>query len=357
MHDLEKKWLSEARQITSEIQGSLSWQSPSNIALVKYWGKHGNQLPNNPSISFTLSESRTETTIHYSPRETKESISFFFEGKENSAFGQKFESFLSSIKPFFPFLDQLHLKIESSNTFPHSSGIASSASAMSALVMGILDLEKTISGQAVDLIKASWFSRLASGSASRSVYPYAALWGKTSALPESSDHYAIPLQSYLHPVFLNFRDSILITDSEKKAVSSRAGHSLMDGNPYAPARYQTANQNTVELLKALQNGDLEHFIQITESEALQLHALMMSSNPSFILMKPNSLSIISAIQHFRKNTRIPICFTLDAGPNIHLLYPENYKEKVLDFIQNELIKWCQNEYWIDDKTGHGPSPY
>jgi diphosphomevalonate decarboxylase len=74
-------------------------------------------------------------------------------------------------------------------------------------------------------------------------------------------------------------------------------------------------------------------------------------------MKPNSLSIISAIQHFRKNTRIPICFTLDAGPNIHLLYPENYKEKVLDFIQNELIKWCQNEYWIDDKTGHGPSPY
>jgi diphosphomevalonate decarboxylase len=131
----------------------------------------------------------------------------------------------------------------------------------------------------------------------------------------------------------------------------------MDGNPYAPARYQTANQNTVELLKALQNGDLEHFIQITESEALQLHALMMSSNPSFILMKPNSLSIISAIQHFRKNTRIPICFTLDAGPNIHLLYPENYKEKVLDFIQNELIKWCQNEYWIDDKTGHGPSPY
>ena len=357
MHDLENKWLLEATQANSEINGSLSWQSPSNIALVKYWGKHGTQLPNNPSISFTLSESRTETTIHYLSRINNKAISFYFDGNENLAFGQKIEKFLATIKPFFPFLEQLHLKIESRNTFPHSSGIASSASAMSALVMGRLELETKISNRPFDFIKASWFSRLASGSASRSVYPHAALWGKTSALSESSDHYAIPLQKYLHPVFLNFRDSILIADAEKKAVSSRTGHALMDGNPYAQARYQTANQNTIELLNALQKGDLEHFIQITESEALQLHALMMSSKPSFILMKPNSLSIISAIQQFRKSTQIPVCFTLDAGPNVHLLYPENYREKVSDFIQNELVKWCQNEYWIDDKTGLGPSPY
>ena len=158
MHDLENKWLLEATQANSEINGSLSWQSPSNIALVKYWGKHGTQLPNNPSISFTLSESRTETTIHYSSRINNKAISFYFDGNENLAFGQKIEKFLATIKPFFPFLEQLHLKIESRNTFPHSSGIASSASAMSALVMGMLELETKISNRPFDFIKASWFS-------------------------------------------------------------------------------------------------------------------------------------------------------------------------------------------------------
>ncbi len=357
MHELEKKWLKEAVQATTKINGSLSWQSPSNIALVKYWGKHGNQLPNNPSVSFTLNESRTETCLHYSMPESRGRLfSFFFEGKANEAFGSKIEKFLFGIKSFFPFLDQIQLKIDSRNTFPHSSGIASSASAMSALIMGILELEQKFSHQPIDLKKASWFSRLASGSAARSVFPQAALWGKTAALKESSDHFAIPLQSHLHPVFTNYYDSILITDAAEKTVSSRAGHALMEKNPYANARYQTANNNTIALLNALQKGDLEHFIQITESEALQLHALMMSSHPPYLLMKPNSLKLINGIWNFRQDTKIPICFTLDAGPNIHLLYPENDRENVLDFIQNELINWCQDGKWIDDKVGFGPSP-
>ncbi|HOI32912.1 MAG: hypothetical protein PHG67_00175 [Bacteroidales bacterium] len=357
MQESEIKWLKEAVHATTIIDGSISWQSPSNIALVKYWGKHGNQLPNNPSISFTLSESRTETSIHYSMRKKGEGLlSFKFDSRPNETFGRKIEQFLLKIKSFFPFLDQLHLKIESRNTFPHSSGIASSASAMSALVMGILDLEQKFSHQPIDLMKASWFSRLASGSASRSVFPYAALWGKTAVVKESNDHFAIPLQSHVHPVFAYYYDSILITDAAEKTVSSRAGHALMDQNPYARARYQTANNNTVELLTALQKGDLEQFIQITESEALQLHALMMSSKPAYLLMKPNSLNLINAIRNFRQITKIPICFTLDAGPNIHLLYPENEREKVLDYIQNELIHWCQNGKWIDDKVGEGPSP-
>ena len=72
--------------------------------------------------------------------------------------------------------------------------------------------------------------------------------------------------------------------------------------------------------------------KITESEALTLHAMMMTSMPYFILMKPNTLEIINRIWKFRKETKIPVCFTLDAGANVHLLYPENTTQKVLDFI-------------------------
>jgi diphosphomevalonate decarboxylase len=202
--------------------------------------------------------------------------------------------------------------------------------------------------------KASFFSRLASGSAARSVFPAMALWGKTETYEGSSDEYAVSLSEYIHPVFKTFHDSILIVSGETKSVSSRAGHALMEGNPYAPARYAQANENTKNLLSALKSDDLDTFINITESEALQLHALMMCSNPSFILMKPNTLSIINEIRAFRNETRIPLCFTLDAGPNVHLLYPESEAEKVEQFINDNLAAYCVDNKWIADHVGDGP---
>jgi diphosphomevalonate decarboxylase len=344
-----------------DVFGKVVWQSPSNIAIVKYWGKHGNQLPNNPSVSFTLASARSETSVSYQTKH-KEGISleFFFEGKPQLAFGEKIITFLQSILPVFPFLNHLHLKIESKNTFPHSSGIASSASSMSALVMCLMEIEKKISNAPIDnallLRKASYFSRLASGSAARSVFPYASLWGRSAYFHESHDEFASPLEHILHPVFKTFRDSILIISSGTKPVSSRAGHALMDGNPFAAARYELANKNTGDLLNALKTGDLEAFIEIAEAEALQLHALMMTSKPSFVLMQPESLAAISALRAFRNETGIPVSFTLDAGPNLHLLYPETHSGQVKEFIKNELLQYCQNQSWIDDYVGNGPSP-
>ncbi len=353
-------WISEAFKgvVPNDFQGRVRWRSPSNIALVKYWGKRGKQLPQNPSISFTLSECRTETFIEYEKAD-RFGFSFFFEGKENPAFGVKIEKFLMDNQAFFPFINQLNLKVESRNSFPHSSGIASSASSMSAFVMCLLELERSLSlskGRPIDidLQKASYFSRLASGSAARSVFPAMALWGKTEAYEGSSDEYAVSLADDIHPVFKTYHDSILIVSGETKAVSSRAGHGLMEENPYATARYAQANENIKNLLSALKSGDLDTFINIAESEALQLHALMMCSNPSFILMKPNTLSIINEIRAFRNETKIPLCFTLDAGPNVHLLYPESEAEKVEHFIKDNLAAYCVDNKWIADHVGDGP---
>ena len=357
---MEKKWLNEAfkGEVPNDFQGRVGWRSPSNIALVKYWGKKGKQLPQNPSISFTLSECCTETYVQYEKAEHF-GFKFFFDGQESPAFGAKIEKFLLDNQAFFPFINQLHLTVESRNTFPHSSGIASSASSMSAFVMCLMEIERSLSlskGRPIDLDlqKASYFSRLASGSASRSVYPKMALWGATEAYEGSSDEYAVSLENDIHPIFKTYRDSILIVSGETKSVSSRAGHGLMECNPYAPARYAQANENIKNLLAALKSGDLETFINITESEALQLHALMMCSNPSFILMKPNTLNLINEIREFRAETKIPICFTLDAGPNVHLLYPNSEAEKVEYYIKNVLADYCDHERWMGDHVGDGP---
>lgn len=356
LREMENIWLNEAfRGEVPDFHGRVGWACPSNIALVKYWGKKGKQLPQNPSISFTLSNCRTETSVVFQ-KAKQFHLKFIFEGRENLAFAAKIEKFLLENQRFFPFLCQLDLHIESRNTFPHSSGIASSASSMSALVMCLLDMERLAKGETeIDLQKASYFSRLASGSAARSVLPKIALWGATDAFLGSSDEYAVSLENEIHPVFKSYHDSILIVSDAQKSVSSRAGHALMEGNPYAEPRYHQANENIVNLLKALKSGDLETFIAITESEALQLHALMMCSNPSYILMKPNTLNLIQAIRQFRVETNIPVCFTLDAGPNVHLLYPDSESERIEQFIKDKLEMYCVNSQWIKDKVGEGSS--
>lgn len=330
---------------------SVSAVSPSNIAIVKYWGKHGNQLPNNPSISFTLSRCHTETHVFVKENgRTDYTMQFLFEGKESPKFQEKIEKYLIDNQQYFGFLRGLDLEIESSNSFPHSSGIASSAASMSALVLCLLKIEKIVNQDVtpIDLQKASLLSRLASGSASRSVFPIMALWGATPSVPGSSDDYAVPLTDMVHPVFKSYHDSIMIVSNKEKSVSSRVGHSLMNGHPLAEQRYKTARENTERLLKVLKTGDIDEFMAIAEAEALQLHEMMATSTPPYRLMEPNTLKIIELVRDFRLETHIPACFTLDAGPNVHLLYPDASDKQVKQFIKENLSQYCHDNQCIDD---------
>jgi len=201
--------------------------------------------------------------------------------------------------------------------------------------------------------KASFLARLGSGSACRSVKGNVVVWGKHAEIKGSSDLFGVAFPDKIHDNFKNYQDTILLVDKGEKQVSSTVGHDLMHGHPYAGQRFAQAHDNLSQLKAVLQNGNLPDFVSIVESEALTLHAMMLTSMPYFILMKPNTLEIINKIWKFRTETNIPVCFTLDAGANVHVLYSENDRVRVLEFIQDELLGYCQNNQYICDTIGFG----
>lgn len=335
------------------------WQSPSNIALVKYWGKKVLQIPCNPSISITLDKAISDTSVQaiFDENQSELSFEFYFEDAKNPGFEEKLKPFLIHAQSYFKWLQHYHLIIHSSNTFPHSSGIASSASAYSALALNLASLHQEITGETLnDFFQiASYWARIGSGSACRSVYGGYNAWGQSNSIAGSHDEYAVNIDSIVHPHFKNMMDSILIVEKGKKAVSSTMGHALLKQHPFADNRYETAYKNTDLLVGILKEGNFDEYIHLVESEALMLHALMMSSPTPFILMKPNTLSIIEKIIDYRNQTNVNVMFTLDAGANVHVLYPEMEKTNVQNFIDNELLQHCQNGLLFHNQIGAGPS--
>jgi len=361
--------------------GSFTWKAPSNIALVKYWGKHDVQIPENPSISFTLSNCFTETTLEFKKRKKKESeiphsnndpdfnqtlsqgefkFDIFLDGVRKPEFSKKILEFTLRIARLVPFISDYDFVIKTHNSFPHSSGIASSASGMAALALCIMSMEKALNPSISNELfynKASLLARLGSGSAARSIKGELVVWGEHDEIEGSSNLFGVEFPFEAHENFKNYHDTILLVDKGEKQVSSTIGHNLMHNHPFAENRFKQAHENISKLSSVLQNGELKTFINIVESEALTLHAMMLTSNPYFILMKPNTLQIINKIWGYRANTNSDVCFTLDAGANVHLLFPEEEKESINNFVKNELIQFCQNNHYICDRVGSGAKQF
>ena len=343
------------REVENLPEGKASWESPSNIALVKYWGKKKEQLPANPSISFTLNNCKTTTTLSYSNSD-KLSFEVYVDGRRAEDFEPKIETFFERISEYSSFINKYKFRIDTSNSFPHSSGIASSASGLSALALCICSIEQNIHPEfngTIFLNKASFLARLGSGSACRSLFPKMASWGKHEDFSNSSDFIGTPY-SDIHPIFSTYQDTILLVDKGQKQVSSTVGHGLMHDHPFAEARFEQANSNLRNLKHVLKSGDLKEFNKIVESEALTLHAMMMSSDPYFLLVRPNTIAIIEKVWAFRKEHKLNLTITLDAGANVHLLYPKSEKQAALEFIKSELVVFCENGAYICDNVGLGP---
>jgi len=284
-------------------------------------------------------------------------VIFYLKNRRNLVFESRVSSYINDLAIHLPYLKEYNLFIESINSFPHSAGIASSASAMGALSLCLCEMEEILSGKTIldnsFYTRASNIARLGSGSACRSVYPGFVVWGSNPVQQDSKNEYSMPVSFPIHDSFLSIRDAILIVDSKKKSVSSSEGHKLMEKHAFREQRIQQAQNNLFKIQTALKTGDWFSFFEIIENEALTLHGLMFNSEPSFILIKPETLEIINRIRYLRKK-KLPIGFTLDAGPNIHLLYPKSIYKEVKKIITKKFSAFCEQKRWIDDCIGTGP---
>ncbi|MBW6478881.1 MAG: diphosphomevalonate decarboxylase [Bacteroidales bacterium] len=335
------------------VKGKITYSSPSNIAIVKYWGKEpGDQIPMNPSLSMTLDKCRSFTTVEYEVKKGSDfSVEVIFEGKRSTEIEAKLQRWFTKISYFFSWLKHARLRIESHNNFPHSAGIASSASGMSALAMCLSAIDGHVRNDKTENPQIqSNISRLGSGSASRSVMGPWVIWGKSVAFTDASDEYAVVVPD-VHAHFRKLHDTIIVVDKTPKAVSSRDGHTLMEGHPWRKGRIGQANQNFKELIKALKTGDWKLFQKITENEALSLHALMLASKGGMMLWKGDTVEWMHYLRAERQNKGIPLAFTLDAGANIHLLYPDEAREDILQILKNSHVPYIE---MIHDQTGSGP---
>ena len=340
----------------------VTWRCGTNIALIKHFGKRERQLPSNPSLRMTLSEVCVETTVEFEFIEAIRfpGVHFTYEGINNESFNKRVSSFIDNLILDIPILSRLRMEITSRNTMPNSDGVIMPSYVFSSLALCLCSIEEkfegigTVTGNKDFFQKASYLARLGSGGACRSVYGGYVIWGDSEEHPTFSNLFGAPYPFDVHPTFQNLQDTILIVDNGRKNISNQVYHTHIKSHPDALIRFGQARKNFKLLLKALQTGEINVFIKVVEAEALSIIEMLRSASGGDTILAPASLAIIDKITNFRNDTGIPVCFTFDIGPNIHLLYPEAYKKDVLSFVNEQLLSYCEDGTVIYDRIGHKP---
>lgn len=306
-------------------------RAPSNIAFIKYWGKkNGKQRPINSSLSMTLKNAETKMKLQ-AFKDQRFAFDFLFEGERKPDFQKRIEIYFEKIASLYPILREFSYRIESSNSFPHSAGIASSASSYAALAKCLSSFLKEL--KVKELPHESYLARLGSGSACRSCFSPFSIW-------EEEDFEQA--KSFPRGQMPPLGDTIVLIDKKRKKVSSSMGHSFMDSHHYKEARIKRANLHLKKMKESFQRGDFKSLGELMEKEALELHALMMTSEDPFILFSSQTLEIIHWVKKMREKLNFPFYFTLDAGPNIHLISLKRDQKKLqsillTDFPSLEII--------------------
>jgi diphosphomevalonate decarboxylase len=305
-------------------------QAPSNIALIKYMGKKDNKvnLPDNPSLSYTLNNLLSTVRLECSEKNVDRWESLQQPGIEDFILSQegqnKFLKHLARIKEYFGY--QGNFLVQSSNNFPAGSGLASSASSFAALTQCALRAMSELTNKAMPSIEEqAKLSRLGSGSSCRSFYSPWALWRDEDILP-------------LELPYVELGHQAIIISAKEKAVSSSEAHKLIKTSVYYAHREQRAEENLQELIKALQAKNWAQAYQICWREFQDMHRLFTTCEHSFSYMTEDSLKLLDALQTFWDMHGDGPLVTMDAGPNIHLLYRPDQKEMALKFKNDPLLK-------------------
>lgn len=288
-----------------------------NIAFVKYWGDRNQALhiPASGSISMNLAGLFSQTTVSFDTSIPRDDVTFN-DTPASPQFSARVTRFLDCVR----YLAGKHMnaRVKSSNNFPTGAGIASSASGFAALALAA---SKAV-GLNLNETALSRLARLGSGSACRSIPGGFVEW-----FPGEDDESSYAT-SIAPPQHWDLVDCIAVIDISEKPIDSLTGHYLASTSPLQSARIATASKRLDACRSAIQNRDFDNLADVVELESNLLHAVMMTSSPPLFYWLPASLELMQAIPGWRK-TGLPVCYTLDAGPNVHVLCEATSAGKVL----------------------------
>ncbi|MDX1601258.1 MAG: diphosphomevalonate decarboxylase [Anaerolineales bacterium] len=285
-----------------------------NIALIKYWGNRDSRLrlPANSSLSMTLGGLRTHTQVTFSPGLDSDRLLINGQQASPAAHERTFRH-LDLFREMSGVDD--YAAIESHNSFPLGAGIASSASAFAALTVAACEaLDLPSDGPTL-----SRLARRGSGSASRSIFGGFVQW---NAADSDEDCYAEPIAPADH---WELHDWIAVVSKEEKSVGSTRGHELASSSPLQSARVQHTSLRLDECRRALMAKDFAALARVVELDSDMMHAVMMTSSPPLQYWLPATLEVMHRVRQLRADG-LPVCYTLDAGPNVHCLCPPEQAE-------------------------------
>jgi diphosphomevalonate decarboxylase len=298
--------------------------APSNIAFIKYWGRknEGLRLPENGSISMCLSDMATTTTVEFDERYKEDEIIV----NKKMIFGSKGIMHLDRIRKLANITTKA--KVVTGNNFPIGTGLSSSASGYAALTVAAAKaagLELSEKGFSI-------VARQGSGSACRSIPDGFVEWldGDTS---ETSYAHSLYPSDYWDIV-----DVVAVVSTEKKDVSTSIGQTIARSSPFFSLRKSHMNNKIKQCKELLAKKDFSRFGELIEAEALELHAIMLTSTPSLIYWTPGTLEIMKLAKKWR-HEGIEVYFTINTGQDIHLIVQEKDVEKITRKLKDmELVR-------------------
>ena len=291
-------------------------QASPNIAFIKYWGNREDtlRLPSNGSISMNLDGLYTRTTVSFQPSLPFDEL--IINGREVTGPGlDRISYILDIIRGMANIYERA--EVMSENNFPSGAGIASSASAFAALALaGSIAAGLKLSEQ-----ELSRLARRGSGSASRSIPGGFVEWQEGAS---DEDSFAF---SIAEPGHWGLVDCVAVVSALHKKTGSTEGHSIAWTSPLQAARVADASRRLDICRKAILERDFNTFASIVELDSDMMHAVMMTSTPALHYWKPASLDVMNGVRQWRMEG-IPVCYTVDAGPNIHVICPETEAQMI-----------------------------
>lgn len=292
----------------------------TNIALIKYWGKRDNKLflPMNSSLSITLDKFYTITTVEFN-EELKEDALILNDIPASNDDREKISKFLDKVRAIAGV--HYYANINSKNNVPTAAGFASSASGYAALAAASTKaLNCNLSQQELSIL-----ARQGSGSAARSIYGGFVEWEK-GVLPDGTDSYATQL---LKEGDWDLTILSAVCQVGHKAISSREGMKItVETSPFYKAWLDATQVDLEEIKLAMKERDFIKLGEITERNALRMHATMLAANPPIIYFDSATLEVIHCIRELRKSG-VYAYFTVDAGANVKILCMREQEDKVI----------------------------